>query len=271
MFAPYLRAYERVYEAAFRDQLAENVTQGEGAPDIRHVTMVGVNHPMQFSFDGVCEDSIRYRHLMQYLAASGVRLTPDFEVDAVDFMVGRDFLRETHKTDLVIVSCILKESHNGKYIGGEDYLKRISCGADEAVRFDLSTRLSDLHNGLRWAQRLADSGAKMCITFGGTDEINTAYLRPEGNASPYTALIGTPERTIASWTDRYESVESYYGYDNDLPMLFLGVLGQKDWLNEVSKRPNASHDTFLGQRIASYNKQTSGAATKIARRGSSYN
>lgn len=207
-----------------RDDIAR-----DGAADtaLRHITVVGVNRPHLFGFNGMDEDSIRIRTLLDYLDRSGVVIAPDFVIDPVDFMMGRDFLHEQGQTDLVFVSCILKTSR--KRIDDAAHLARIGEAArrDPGLAFDLSTRLSDRQSAAAWQSRIAQSGAKLCVTFGGMDEVDTGYVAGPG----YRVLVDTPQRAIPLWRDRTETAAAFYGQEgSDLPMLWLGIAAQTDWL-----------------------------------------
>ncbi len=246
MYAPYIRSDHHIDEKTFRQRLIGRMDEKSPRDGLRHITIVGVNRPQYFGFGGMDEDSIRTRTLLDYLDRSGVGIDPEFVLDPVDFMLGRDFLREDHKTDLVIVSCILQYNSNGKYLDGAEHLARIGHAAryDPSMAFDLSTRLSDLQGRTAWQSRLNQSGAKLCITFGGKEEIDTEYLANEQSIS----LVETKPSSIPLWRDRNESTEHFYGFKNDLPMLWLGILARKDWIlgrNPVS--PERREDlTILG-------------------------
>lgn len=242
MFAPYLRSAHHIDEKSFRQRLSETCGQkaaGAAGEPLRHVTMVGVNRPHVFGFDGMDEDSIRIRAMLDYLDRSGVAIAPDFVIDPVDFMMGRDFLREDTPTDLVFVSCILKTSR--KSIDGDAHLARIGDAArrDPSLAFDLSTRLSDRQSTAAWQARIAQSGAKLCVTFGGTDEVDTAYAAAPG----YRVILPTPQREIPLWTDRHESAAAFYGYaGSDMPMLWLGLTAKDDWMAaRKADRPAQTH------------------------------
>jgi hypothetical protein len=226
MSALYIRntAQSTLYEKEFRARCALDFNQAADA--IKNIAVVGVARPMLFGLNGGDEDSVRIRHMLNFLAAQGEAISPDFELDAVSFTNGRDFLKEDKQYDMVFVSCIPRDEDSGGSdlkVTDESLSDYMNAQRDEVLVHRLAGALSDEHCPSAWAKRLQQSGAKLCVTFGGQDEINTGDLRSE----MYEELLPTPDRRIRGWTNRYETSEEFYGKPNNLPMLWLGMLKKK--------------------------------------------
>jgi hypothetical protein len=205
---------------------------------IKHITVVGAPRPSGVLYDGGDEDSVRLRYLLNDLAQEGNErsikqdhiIHPDFEIDSVDFNLGRDFLRETRKTDMLFVSCVpLSETslHKDPMIIDDAAMQDLKSNGkryDTLQRHKLADALSDVHTQSHWQDRLEQSGAKLCVTFGGQAEISTQYLKTDR----YETVLPTADRNIVDWKTPHETVESFYGaLPPDVSMLWLGMLRRK--------------------------------------------
>lgn len=194
---------------------------------IKTISVVGAPTPYGVKYEGGDEDSVRLRHILNYVARTKVAsINPQFEIDTVDFNTGRDFLREEKQTDLLFISCVpaseqslLKQPVIIDDKGLQSMRDRGSA-FDQAQQMKLADSLSVHHTRQKWVERLKSSKASLCVTFGGCAEISTNYLAND----LYEDVITTPNRTIRGWTTPYESAEEFYGHPNDYPMLWLGMM-----------------------------------------------
>jgi hypothetical protein len=226
MSAVYIRnaGQSILYEKEFREKCARDFEKA--ASTLKTIAVVGVAQPLFFGFNGGDEDSLRIRHILNYLALKGVAIDKDFELDAISFTNGRDFLKEDKAYDMVFVSCIPRDEKSGGTdlkIKAQDLESYKKAGHDMVAAHALAGALSDEHNPKKWAYRVAQSGAKYAISFGGQDEITSQDLCSDN----YQEILPTPNRRIRGWTNRYETTEEFYGKPNDYPMLWLGMIKKK--------------------------------------------
>lgn len=226
MSAVYIRnaGQSILYEKEFREKCARDFASA--AKPLKNIAVVGVAQPLFFGFNGGDEDSLRIRHILNYLAQKQVAIDKDFALDAVSFTNGRDFLKEDKTYDLVFVSCIPRDEASGGTdlkIKAQDLEGHKNAGHDIFAAQALAGALSDEHSPKKWAYRVAQSGAQYAISFGGQDEITSQDLC----SNHYEEILPTPNRRIRGWTNRYESTQEFYGKPNDYPMLWLGMLKKK--------------------------------------------
>lgn len=212
------------HEKEFREKCARDFK--DAARPIKNIAVVGVARPAFFGFNGGDEDSVRIRHVLNYLAQNDTPIHSAFDLDAISFTNGRDFLKEDKAYDMVFVSCIpvdAKSARSDMVVDDAALPKYEQAGMDTIRAHQLAGALSDRHSAYNWSKRLARTGAQLCVTFGGQDEISTQDLRQEG----YEEILPTPDRRIVEWKNRYESAQEFYGMPNDYPMLWLGMMKKK--------------------------------------------
>ena len=158
-------------EDAFRTSCARRCADPalKDLPVLRRIAAVGA---LGFTFGGETQDDRVIRNFLTHAHRAGLKISGDYEVDCVNFMQKRDFLKERWKYDVVAVCFIIgfpkMERLNSPL---QTYESSIS-GAPQNLGFMLS---SD-HNAVRWQERVRDSGAHLVMTYGGKDEINTRDL-----------------------------------------------------------------------------------------------
>lgn len=222
-------------EEAFRAALAARCAAHPDLPVLRTIAAVGAYHA---DFGGTDVDSDRLTKGLIYMAQSGILISPDFEVDKVNFLYERNYLTETKPADLVFVSYIRHFEFYGRAIMNHYYdqgkmksiREEMKQAADPAYYLDskLGGILHNNNSPENWMRRAALGGAKMIYTHGGKDEIGTHTYRAK-----YAELIATsPFDKPAS--AHLQTVRDVHGQDLDIPLAWSGFCADKAYLQAVA-------------------------------------
>lgn len=172
---PNLEPDDIATEEAFRASCARRCADPalKDLPVLRRIAAVGA---LGFTFGGATQDDRIIRNVLVHAHRAGLKISGDYEVDCVNFMQRRDFLKERWKYDIVAVCFIigfpkLKQLNNP--------LQIFESSVPEAAQ-NLGFMLSPDHSAMRWRERIHDSGARLVATYGGKDEISTRDLHGSG-------------------------------------------------------------------------------------------
>lgn len=230
-------------EQEFRALCAINTQKHPTLTALRTIALVG-GYDGQYGSDE--KDSARLTTILNYLAKSGVPISPDFEVDVVNFREGRDFLREDNKTDLVIVSYILEGT--GSYV---DMFWPDSKTDDQMRLMHMVSRRNDGHY---WQRRAEKADTKMVVTYGGEYEVGTSQFCDGDKDEPLITLIPTPDaECMSSHAPPSRFKELYPSCSGlDLPCGWFGFVGNKNYLQSI--RPAFNKATYLGKKCLEITK-----------------
>lgn len=160
-------------EQDFRDACADRCADPtlRSLPVIRRIAAPGA---LSFTFGGDTQDDrILTRFLIDAFTA-GVQISPDFEIDCINFTHRRDFLKETWTYDAVAVCFIVGFP---KFRSLKTALKTYDPYQANHDAQDFGHAISAHHTVRLWHRRIAQSEAKLVMTYGSRDEIGTQDLQ----------------------------------------------------------------------------------------------
>lgn len=174
--APELQPDDIRTESAFRAACARRCADSlySDLPLIRRIAAPGA---LGFRFGGDTQDDRVLTNFLIKCFRAGIRVSPDFEIDCINFLHKRDFLAEAWPYDAVAVCFIVGF---GSGVALNNPLKTF----DPAYTGDaqgLGFTLSPVHTLSRWQQRIRSTGARFVMTYGSGDEINTRDLESANN------------------------------------------------------------------------------------------
>jgi len=214
-----------------RDIAAQTIKGRAHAPWLKSFAVVGA--PVIGSGIPSNIDEKRLSKLIGYLCRSGVPVDPDFEVDNIDFLCGRHFLREDRQYDVTLLSYVPRKA--GGNISGTDitfdqatrlslnpvaanimlrfqqYLKAGDLEAAFELSRDAGRWVSDFESEKDWSDRLALSKSKLVFSIYKGCEVD---LRILSNAC--FAGLGNPRSEGYHWhpnniTDLMDPVGDWQG------------------------------------------------------------
>jgi hypothetical protein len=158
-------------EEAFRASCARRCADPalKDLPVLRRVAAVGA---LGFTFGGATQDDRIIRNVLIHAHRAGLKISGDYEVDCVNFMQRRDFLKERWKYDIVAICFIIGFPKLERLNNPLQIYESSASDVPQNLGFMLSTD----HSIGRWQERIRDSGARLVATYGGKDEINTRDL-----------------------------------------------------------------------------------------------
>lgn len=226
-------------EKALRQRCHELCDQFPGLPRLRTIAAVGaLTEPNDAGIVLSHRDSMRMNLTLGYLLKSGFLIDPDFEIDAVNFREGRNFLDEDKPADLIYVAYILRDM--------DRFTKKFERYGVPEDECELIEMLSARHFPEEWTDRARQAGAKMIFTYGGRYEIHAGYFQDNGADQPYTVLIESPWDECAGGFDKGELKAQYPDYKGiDVPLVGLGFSADENYLRATA--PSINSTTCLGR------------------------
>lgn len=223
-----------VNEETFRARCTAACARHPDLPRLKTIAAVGVYDAVIGGHD---KDSQRLTDMLDYMLRSGFLIDPDFEIDAINFREGRDFLFEDNPVDLVFVSYILVGAQE-PYFWPNDARK---FNEDE-ISYTVSRR------GCRggWANHIDEIGAKMVVTYGGHLEVNAQTFASEYR-DDYAVLIPSPSEECMGRIVPASKIKPLYPTlpRIDLPYGWFGFSAQRDYL--MATKPSLHAKTCLGE------------------------
>lgn len=217
--APELQPDDIRTETAFRAACARRYADPAYAdlPTIRRIAAPGA---LGFRFGGDTQDD---RILTNFLIKSfraGLRVAPDFEIDCINFLQGRDFLAEAWPYDAVAVCFIV-----GFGSAALNSPLRTFNPADKSDVQTLGFTLSANHSLPRWQARIRASGARLVMTYGSNDEINSRDLEAPHSLTSLLATTTSSSMFNQGYLAHPSFIEAYRTHPGE-PLDTTTLLGQ---------------------------------------------
>ena len=138
-----------------------------GLPTIQRIAAVGA---LGFHFGGPSQDDRILTSFLTKTFRAGLRISPDFEIDNINFREGRDFLAERWNYDAVVICFIV--GFTATVVHNQPLRVYDAAQADGQYGFVISRT----HTRLSWQDRLRATGAGLIMTYGSAEEISTRDL-----------------------------------------------------------------------------------------------
>ena len=189
-----------------------------GLPTIQRIAAVGA---LGFRFGGPSQDDRILTSFLTKTFRAGLRISPDFEIDSINFREGRDFLAERWTYDAAVICFIV--GFTATAIHNQPLRVYDAAQADGQYGFVISRT----HTRFHWQDRLRTCGAGLIMTYGSVAEIGTSDLE-----EPHLFRTLLPTTTSAS-------------------MFNHGYLARPDLIEAYRIHPGAplDADTLLGRAL----------------------
>ena len=260
--------------AGFAEEAQRVIEENHNMTPISHITAVGA---LQNPHGAVELNDTHYiLNSITTMLEAGIPVSPDVDIDVVNFKDGRDFLAETNPTDAVLLCRIwagdtpgddywhnldglpiqsdtpedfghVLDNHvmKGKRDTDPDSIedKGFSDPRDQYVTFMQSPK--SLNNMDLWGERISQSGAKIVFASVDGGHIGTGFEHDDLitlNAHWYQNFDPDPRKLPEPWdgADEWSSRFGIYGPD---------IIMRKDFYDDVQNNDGLEDDSLLGSMI----------------------
>ncbi len=217
--APELQQDDIRTESAYR-AACERRFFAHGFDTLPVIRRIGAPGALGFRFGGDTQDDRILTNFLIKMLRAGLRVSPDFEIDCINFQHKRDFLAEAWPYDALAICFIVG-------FGPADSLNSPLRTFDPAKSDPqtLGFTLSPHHNQARWQERIRSSGARLVMTYGSGQEISTRDLEAPHFLTELLPSTTSPSVFNQGYLARPDFIEAYRSHAS-APLNETTLLGQ---------------------------------------------
>lgn len=200
--------------------------------EIKKIALVGA--VPGFANDPHSKDAKFVLPVLDYLEKSGMLAAHDVDMDVINFADKRNFLDEHQAYDAVFI-CHIPNGRNLSWT--RNSFNQYSAWTKTHDIKALANTIDSQSSPARWAERIAQSGAKIVATVGGYIEVDINYIQSaKAFQDQYVSLVAPHNKAdlvgVGELFHRDE-IQKIYGRDLDIPFQWLSIAADQDYLNRI--------------------------------------